>query len=89
MYWTRLFFDTKRVSDPYISDQSLYAAAVRLLGGPDHVGGWFMLELVVVSTAGLAVAAVLARRGDWLGAAAVTGTTGLLVSPISWTHHWV
>ena len=38
---------------------------------------------------GLAVAAVLARRGDWLGATAVTGATGLLVSPISWAHHWV
>jgi hypothetical protein len=38
---------------------------------------------------GLAVAATLARRQDWLGAAAVTGTTSLLVSPISWTHHWV
>ncbi len=30
-----------------------------------------------------------ARRQDWLGATAVTGTTGLLVSPISWAHHWV
>ena len=38
---------------------------------------------------GLAVAATLARRGDWLGSAAVTGTTSLLVCPISWTHHWV
>ncbi len=27
---------------------------------------------------------MLARHGDWLGAAAVTGSTGLLVSPISW-----
>ena len=34
-------------------------------------------------------AAILARRGDWLGATAATGTTGLLVSPISWAHHWV
>ena len=34
-------------------------------------------------------AAILARRQDWLGATAVTGTTGLLVSPISWAHHWV
>src|SRR5262249_38915463 len=38
---------------------------------------------------GLAGAGTLARRGDWLGATAVTGTTGLLVSPISWAHHWV
>ncbi len=38
---------------------------------------------------GLTVAVVLARRDDWLGAATVTGTAGLLVSPISWAHHWV
>ena len=31
----------------------------------------------------------LVRRGDWLAAVTVTGTTGLLVSPISWAHHWV
>jgi hypothetical protein len=89
LYWTHLFLDTKRVSDAYISNQSLYAAAVRLFSGPGHVGAWFLLVLAVVGGAGLAVAAVLARCGDWLGAAAVTGTTGLLVSPISWTHHWV
>jgi hypothetical protein len=38
---------------------------------------------------GLAVATALVRRGDWLGATAVTGATELLVSPISWAHHWV
>jgi hypothetical protein len=88
VYWTRLFFDTKRVSAAYISNQSAYAAAVRILG-PGHVGTWFLLVLLSLAGLGLALAAVLARRGDWLGAAAVTGTTGLLVSPISWTHHWV
>jgi hypothetical protein len=89
LYWTRLFFDTKRVSDGYISNQSLYAAVVRIFGGPAHAGTCFLLAALAVGAAGLAVAAVLARRGDWLGAAAVTAVTGLIVSPISWTHHWV
>jgi len=89
LYWTRLFFDTKRVSDGYISNQSLYAAVVRVLGGPSHAGTWFLLVALAIGTAGLAVAAILARRGDWLAAAAVTGITGLVVCPISWTHHWV
>jgi hypothetical protein len=44
---------------------------------------------LAIGAGGLAVAAVLARRGDWLGAGAVTAVTGLIVSPISWTHHWV
>jgi hypothetical protein len=38
---------------------------------------------------GLATATVLARHEDWLAAATAAGVTGLLVSPVSWTHHWV
>lgn len=89
LYWTRLFYDTKRVSAAYISNQSPYAALVRILGGASHVGSWYLLVPLVLGVVGLAVATTLARRQDWLGAAAVTGVTGLLVSPISWTHHWV
>jgi Glycosyltransferase family 87 len=89
LYWTRLFYDTTRVNASYISNQSPYAAAVRILGGVSHVGSWYLAIPVIIGALGLAVAATLARRDDWLGAAAVTGTTGLLVSPISWTHHWV
>ena len=89
LYWTRLFYDTTRVSATYISNQSPYAAIARSLGGVEHVGAWYYLVPAVLGVAGLAIGAVLARRGDWLGAAAATGITGLLVSPISWTHHWV
>ncbi len=89
LYWTKLFYDTKRVSVPYISNQSVYAAVVRILGGIGHVGLWPDLVSIVLGAAGLALAVTLARRQDWLGATAVTGVTGLLVSPVSWTHHWV
>jgi len=89
LYWTRLFYDTSRVSPTYISNQSPYAAAARILGGVSHVGLWYLAIPLAISALGLAVATTLARRDDWLGAAAVTGTTGLLVCPISWTHHWV
>jgi Glycosyltransferase family 87 len=89
LYWTRLFYDTSRVSPTYISNQSPYAAAARILGGVSHVGLWYLAIPLILGALGLAVATTLARRDDWLGAAAVTGTTGLLVCPISWTHHWV
>jgi len=89
LYWTRLFYDTKRVGGAYISNQSPYGAVARILDGVGHVGAWYYVIPAVIGVAGLAVAATLARRDDWLGAAAVTGITGLLVSPISWTHHWV
>ena len=89
LYWTRLFYDTSRVRVTYISNQSLDAAAARILGGVAHVGSWYLAIELIVGLLGLAVAAALARAADWLGAAAVTGTTGLLISPVSWTHHWV
>jgi Glycosyltransferase family 87 len=102
-YWEHLFYDTSRVGAPYISNQSPYAAAIRIAGGAAHVGAWYPVIPVALAAVGLATATVLARGddiprpprgdmargGDWLGAAAVTGCTGLLVSPISWAHHWV
>jgi alpha-1,2-mannosyltransferase len=88
-YWEHLFYDTSRVGAPYISNQSPYAAAIRIAGGTSHVGAWYLLIPLALGASGLFAAVVLARSGDWLGAAAVTGCTGLLVSPISWAHHWV
>ena len=89
LYWRHLFFDTHRVGAPYISNQSPYGAAIRIAAGQGHIGAWWIVIPLAFAATGLTVAAVLARRQDWLGATAVTGTTGLLVSPISWAHHWV
>ncbi|HYK26550.1 MAG TPA: glycosyltransferase 87 family protein [Streptosporangiaceae bacterium] len=89
LYWHHLFYNTTRVGAAYISNQSAYAAAARIAGGVGHVGHWFLVFPAVIGLAGLAIAAVLARHQDWLGAATVTGATGLIVSPISWSHHWV
>jgi hypothetical protein len=89
LYWTRYFYDTKRVDAPYIGNQSIYGAAIRIFDGPGHVGNWYLPLTVLTAVVGLASATVFARRGDWLRATSVTGVTGLLVSPVSWTHHWV
>ncbi|WP_165975685.1 glycosyltransferase 87 family protein [Actinomadura rubrisoli] len=89
LYWRHIFYDTSRVGVPYISNQSPYGAAVRILGDVEHVGSWYAFVPLVLGVVGLAVAAAWARKDDWLGAAAVAGVTGLLVSPISWAHHWV
>lgn len=89
LYWSRLFYDTQRVYAPYISNQSPFGAVIRIFGGNTQVGAWYPLLPLAIGVVGLACAAVLARHDDWLGAGVVTGVTGLLVSPISWTHHWV
>jgi hypothetical protein len=89
LYWTRYFYDTKRVYPAYVGNQSIYGAAIRIFGGPGHVGLWYLPLTIVAAVAGLGSAAVFARHHDWLPAMAVTGVTGLLISPVSWTHHWV
>ena len=89
LYWEHLSHDTSRVGAPYISNQSPFAAAIRIAGGQGHLGAWWIVIPLALGATGLAAAAILAKRQDWLGATAVTGTTGLLVSPISWAHHWV
>ncbi len=89
LYWEHLSHDTKRVGAPYISNQSPYGTAIRIAEGQGHIGAWWIIIPLAFAVIGLTVATVLARRQDWLGATAVTGTTGLLVSPISWAHHWV
>ncbi|MFG1997629.1 glycosyltransferase 87 family protein [Spirillospora sp. NPDC048911] len=89
LYWTETFYDTSRVGVPYISNQSPNGAFARLLDGAENVGAWYHVLQIAFAVAGLGAAAVLARHDEWLGAVAVTGTTGLLVSPISWAHHWV
>jgi hypothetical protein len=89
LYWTRLFYNTSRVSATYISNQTPYAALARVLGGTSHVGHWYLAITALIAIAGLATAARQATRSDWLAAATTAGITSLLVSPISWTHHWV
>lgn len=89
LYWTRLFDDTSRVSATYISNQSPYATLARLAGGTTHLSPWYPALAAALAAAGLTAATRHARAGHWLAATAATGTTTLLISPISWTHHFV
>ena len=88
-FWTRHLFDLDRTGR---LENSLNQSVRGWLVRAGHTRDTGTLELVLVAlvlVAGL-VCAVLAHRrlGDaWgLPAAAVTG---LLISPISWSHHWV
>lgn len=88
-YWTRLVFATGRVGLLWNSaNQSLAGALCRLTHAAAPSGLW-IAAVALVGCGGLAVAAALARRGLDLLAAVACGVTGLLCSPISWTHHWV
>lgn len=88
-YWTGYLFDLDRAGR---LENSLNQSVRGWLVRSDHsreTGALALLLVALVLVAGLACAVLAHRRlGDaWgLPAAAVTG---LLVSPITWSHHWV
>lgn len=73
----------------FIGNQSLRAMTARLLG-TDTVGlmAYVALTLAVLVVLGLTLARLDPWRYPAIGLSLV-GIAGLLISPISWSHHWV
>jgi alpha-1,2-mannosyltransferase len=93
-YWGGKFFDVSRVAghahDPGagVADQSLRGGLLRLLPGIQHTGPVWMPAALLVGVVGLTLAVRAARRGDEVWGYLLAAITGLLISPVSWTHHW-
>jgi alpha-1,2-mannosyltransferase len=89
-YFTELLGDASRVGPIGTSfNQSWRGGISRILG---HDAGYGPIVVVaIVVTAALAVLAWRALGGadDRLGGIVIVQLFGLLLSPISWTHHWV
>jgi alpha-1,2-mannosyltransferase len=88
-YWAKYLFDSSRVGRlENAANQTTRGFLTRLL----HTTETRPVELVVaalVLVVGLAIAVAGSRRlGEPWGACACA-VTGMLVSPISWSHHWV
>jgi alpha-1,2-mannosyltransferase len=90
-FWTgRLFLTVGRVGNAaYVGNESLYGAALRLFGSTGAARPYWLTGAIVVGLAGLLLAAWLSRRGLELAGIVTCALTGLLVSPVSWSHHWV
>jgi alpha-1,2-mannosyltransferase len=90
-FWlSGVFLQSRRVGNPInLANQSLAGAVARLAGGPGLALGWWYAAAALTAIAGLTVAVWAHRRGHRPAGAVCCGITGLLVSPISWTHHWV
>jgi alpha-1,2-mannosyltransferase len=85
-----VFYDQNRIGDPAnLSDQSLSGAVARLAGNLDPGYRWWAVTALLTGLAGIAVAAWAHRRGRRLAGVTCCAITGLLISPFSWTHHWV
>ncbi|MEJ5928890.1 glycosyltransferase 87 family protein [Corynebacterium sp. H128] len=84
-YFTEALVDPNRVGNPaYIYNAALKGDLLRL-GAPDAV--WY-LALVVSLALGVWAAYRAHRCGQPVLSLVFIAAIGLLVSPISWTHHW-
>lgn len=89
-YWLGALLDPSRIGGlEFTSNQSVRGVLHRL-GLPPGIEsfGWLGLSSAIGVLALIGVAA-LRRRGDEPGALLVTAAAALLVSPVSWSHHWV
>ena len=89
-FWTsQVLGGTDAPNNAWGGNQSLNGMIQRL-SGQAH---WAFALAVLAGLMCLAIALPLAhrlhRRGEALAAVLVTGFCGVLISPISWTHHWV
>lgn len=88
-YWALAFVDPGRVGRiQNVANQSLLGGLARVLGTLDVQPLW-MPVACLVGVAGIALAARAGRAGDEARGFSLCAVTGLLISPISWSHHWV
>ncbi|MFI8965716.1 glycosyltransferase 87 family protein [Streptomyces sp. NPDC053493] len=88
-FWTRTLFETGRVGHAEeTANQSLSGVLARLLH-TDAPGLWWVATAGLLGAAAMALAVRAAVRGDRAVAVVITAFTALMISPISWSHHWV
>ncbi|MFD8588289.1 glycosyltransferase 87 family protein [Streptomyces sp. NPDC059637] len=93
-FWTGAVFAAGRVGFAEdTANQSLRGLLARALHTGDP-GVWWAVTAAVVAACGLAVAVGAAAAGPALPhghawAVVTAAVTALLVSPVSWSHHWV
>jgi glycosyl transferase family 87 len=73
----------------FVANQSLRGLASRELAGAPVSLWWWLAVAAAAGAAGLAAATVLHRHGRPVAGWLTCALTGLVVSPVSWDHHWV
>jgi alpha-1,2-mannosyltransferase len=88
-YWLGgAVFVGNKVGVVYMANQSLRAMLERLVGENALATALWLVSALTVFAVGLLAARSIKRRQE-LGAVLLVALVGLLVSPISWTHHYV
>ncbi|MHA7178847.1 glycosyltransferase 87 family protein [Arthrobacter sp. MDB2-24] len=90
MYWLQMLRDTGRIGgEGYVDNLSLRGAILHFLG-PDFPSTvpWLLISLLLVAATAYIIREAR-RRADRFLPIAMTSLLMLLISPISWSHHWV
>ncbi|MFJ6001116.1 glycosyltransferase 87 family protein [Arthrobacter sp. NPDC092385] len=89
-YWLQMLRDTGRIGgEGYVDNLSVRGAILHFLGpGFPSTVPWLLISLLLVAATAYIVRAAQ-RRGDRFLPIAMTSLLMLLISPISWSHHWV
>jgi alpha-1,2-mannosyltransferase len=87
-YFTRLMFDASRTGPIGSAINQSWRGALLRIAAHD-VPGWWLAATVVCVLAGLWAARRSLLAADRLAGLVAIEMIGLLVSPISWSHHWV
>ncbi|MCQ1985605.1 glycosyltransferase 87 family protein [Arthrobacter sp. zg-Y844] len=89
-YWLDLLPDTSRIGGAGYVDNLSIKGAILHFGGPDFPVDlpWLLLSLLAVAAAAVVIR-IAGNRGQTFTALAVTALLMLLISPVSWSHHWV
>ena len=91
-FWLITAWDSGRVGhNDNTSNQSIAGFLARMYD-PGEYPQWLWLLLVAAAVGyGMWRAAKAARQGDEIAGLTITGIVGILMSPVSWTHHiyWI
>ncbi|MFB6723778.1 glycosyltransferase 87 family protein [Kribbella sp. NPDC056345] len=89
-FWGVYIFDpTRPGSSTLVTNQALRGVIDRLSGGPQGTAPLWIIAVLATLIVGFVTVRRAFDRGLLLESVLLTAAIGVLVSPISWTAHWV
>ena len=87
-FFTELMLDPARTGPVWSAINQSLRGAIARVAGADLTSVWLVFA-AVAAVLGIWTAWVCLRAGDRAAGLLAVQITGLLISPISWSHHWV
>jgi alpha-1,2-mannosyltransferase len=87
-FFTKLMLDPARTGPVWSAINQSLRGAIARIAGADLTSVWYVFA-AAAAVLGVWAAWVCLRAGDRAAGLLAVQFTGLLISPISWSHHWV